>query len=225
VALLRGPALEPGPPRPPLIVPRGTRSDRRLAMPSEQARPQGRPRVTPQDLVLLAAFRGDPVDVVLGVFGWGTRRSRGRTVAEVRIVRTRAPSFRAHGTTLHTPRWWKARRGVPSVCVGKEPDRDREGVSVMLQITDTAASAFRDILAREEVRAQAIRLVPGTRTNGRSGISLEAINEPAPADAEARAQGVRVVVAEELASTLDDAVLDAKPTEQGTEFFIRSQPA
>jgi Fe-S cluster assembly iron-binding protein IscA len=109
--------------------------------------------------------------------------------------------------------------------VGKEPDRDREGVSVMLQITDTAASAFRDILAREEVRAQAIRLVPRTRTNGRSGISLEAINEPAPADAEARAQGVRVVVAEELASTLDDAVLDAKPTEQGTEFFIRSQPA
>ena len=37
-------------------------------------------------------------------------------------------------------------------------------------------------------------------------------------------EGVRVVVAQELASTLDDAVLDAKPTEQGTEFFIRSQP-
>jgi len=55
----------------------------------------------------------------------------------------------------------------------------------MLQITDTAASAFRDILAREEVRGQTIRLVPETRTNGRGGISLEAINEPAPADAEA----------------------------------------
>jgi len=93
----------------------------------------------------------------------------------------------------------------------------------MLQITDTAASAFRDILAREEVGGQTIRLVPETRTNGRGGISLEAINEPAPADAEA--QGVRVVVAQELASTLDDAVLDAKPTKQGTEFFIRSQPA
>jgi len=101
----------------------------------------------------------------------------------------------------------------------------REGVSVMLQITDTAASAFRDILAREEVGGQTIRLVPETRTNGQGGISLEAIDEPAPADAEAHAQGVRVVVAQELASTLDDAVLDAKPTEQGTEFFIRSQPA
>lgn len=94
----------------------------------------------------------------------------------------------------------------------------------MLQITDTAASAFRDILAREE-GGQTIRLVPETRTNGQGGISLEAIDEPAPADAEAHAQGVRVVVAQELASTLDDAVLDAKPTEQGTEFFIRSQSA
>ena len=95
----------------------------------------------------------------------------------------------------------------------------------MLQITDTAASAFRDILAREEASGQTIRLVPETRTNGQGGITLEAINEPAPADADAQAQGVRVVVARELAPKLDDAVLDAKPTEQGTEFFIRSQPA
>jgi len=130
-------------------------------------------------------------------------------------------------TTLHTTtrEGGEGCRGVPSGRVGKDPDRDRERVSVMLQITDTAASAFRDILAREEVRGQTIRLVPETRTNGQGGISLEAINEPAPADAEAEAQGVRVVVAQELASTLDDAVLDAKPTEQGTEFFIRSQPA
>ena len=95
----------------------------------------------------------------------------------------------------------------------------------MLQITDTAASAFRDILEREEVRGQAIRLVPERLSDGEGGISLEAINEPSPADAEAKAQGVRVVVAQELVPTLDDAVLDAKPTEQGTEFFIRSQPA
>ena len=95
----------------------------------------------------------------------------------------------------------------------------------MLQITDSAASAFRDILEREEVRGQAIRLVPERRSDGEGGISLEAIDQPAPADAEAEAEGVRVVVAQELASTLDDAVLDAKPTEQGTEFFIRSQPA
>ena len=53
--------------------------------------------MAPQDLVLLAAFRGDPVDVVLGVLGWRTGRSRRRPMTEVRIIRTRAPSFRAHG--------------------------------------------------------------------------------------------------------------------------------
>jgi len=95
----------------------------------------------------------------------------------------------------------------------------------MLQITDMAASAFRDILAQDEVQGQAIRLVPEMRSDGQSGISLEAIEEPAPADAQAEARDVRVVVAPELASTLDDAVLDAKPTQQGPEFFIRSQSA
>jgi len=91
----------------------------------------------------------------------------------------------------------------------------------MLQITDMAASAFRDILAQDEVKGQAIRLVPEMTSDGQGGISLEAIDEPAPAEA----RGVRVVVAQELASTLDDAVLDAKPSEEGTEFFIRAQSA
>jgi hypothetical protein len=77
VALLCSPALEPGSPRPPLTGIAGRVSDRRLAMPTEQARPQGRSRMAPQDLVLPTAFRGDPVDVVLGVFGWRTRRSCG----------------------------------------------------------------------------------------------------------------------------------------------------
>jgi Fe-S cluster assembly iron-binding protein IscA len=72
-----------------------------------------------------------------------------------------------------------------------------------------AASAFRDILAQDEVQGQAIRLVPERTSDGKGAISLEAIDEPAPADAQAEARGVRVVVAQELASTLDDAVLDA----------------
>lgn len=53
----------------------------------------------------------------------------------------------------------------------------------MLQITDMAASAFRDILAQDEVKGQAIRLVPERTSDGQGGISLEAIDEPAPADA------------------------------------------
>jgi Fe-S cluster assembly iron-binding protein IscA len=95
----------------------------------------------------------------------------------------------------------------------------------MLQITDMAASAFRDILAQDEVQGQAIRLVPERTSHGKSGISLEAIDEPAPAGAQAEARGVHVVVAHELASSLDDALLDAKSTEEGTEFFLRAQSA
>ena len=89
----------------------------------------------------------------------------------------------------------------------------------MLQITDTAASAFRDILDREEVRGQAIRLRPRAAL-GRRGRHLArgAINEPAPADAARRSPGRPGRRGAELAPTLDDAVLDAKPTEQGTEF-------
>jgi Fe-S cluster assembly iron-binding protein IscA len=93
----------------------------------------------------------------------------------------------------------------------------------MLKITDTAASAFRDILAQDDVKGRAIRLVPERKSDGQGGISLEAVDGPAPADAQAQARGVSVAVAPELAPTLDDAVLDAKPTQQGTEFFIRAQ--
>jgi len=93
----------------------------------------------------------------------------------------------------------------------------------MLQITDTAASAFRDILAQEDVQGSAIRLAPETQADGRGGIALEAIDQPAPADAPTQARGVEVVVAPELAPSLEDAVLDARPTEQGAEFFIRPQ--
>jgi hypothetical protein len=86
--------------------------------------------VTPQNLVLAASFRGDPVDVVLGVFGWRTRRSRRRPVAEVGMVRTRAPSSRAHGndpTRAITRQGGEARRGVPSARVGTHTDRDAKG--------------------------------------------------------------------------------------------------
>ena len=93
----------------------------------------------------------------------------------------------------------------------------------MLQITDMAASAFRDILAQDEVKGQAIRLVPERTSDGQGGILLEAIDEPAPADAQAEARGVRVVVAQELASTLDDAVLECE-AERGGNGVLHPGP-
>lgn len=93
----------------------------------------------------------------------------------------------------------------------------------MLQITDTAASAFREILAQEDIPGNAIRIASETQEDGREGISLVAVDQPAPTDAPAEAPGVQVVVAPELADSLEDAVLDARPSEQGTEFFFRPQ--
>lgn len=240
MALLRGPALEPGPSRPPLIGHRGTaqpsvieltgrrsRRDRLLAMPAEQARPQGRTRGTPQDLVLPASFRGDPVDVVLGCV----------RVADPPVPpSTRGGSPDSQDSCPVVPcSWHDATHAI-------NPDGRRRLVEVshLLVRVHTQTATRRGERHAPDHRygriglprhprprgcRRTIRLVPETRTNGQGGISLEAIDEPAPADAEAHAQGVRLVVAQELASTLDDAVLDAKPTEQGTEFFIRSQPA
>lgn len=94
----------------------------------------------------------------------------------------------------------------------------------MLQITETAASVFRDILAKEDVQGTAIRLAPEIQEDGRGGISLQAIDRPAPSDAPAQARGVHVVVAAELAESLEDAILDARQTETGAELFLVAQP-
>jgi len=93
----------------------------------------------------------------------------------------------------------------------------------MLQITETAASVFRDLLAKEDVPGTAIRLAPEIQEDGRGGISLQAIDQPAPTDAPAQAPGVQVVVAAELAESLEDAILDARETETGAEFFLVGQ--
>jgi Fe-S cluster assembly iron-binding protein IscA len=93
----------------------------------------------------------------------------------------------------------------------------------MLQVTQNAASAFRNILDREDMTGNAIRIAPTREGDGQLGITLLAIDSPAPGDAATSAEGVQVVVAEELAPSLDDAILDAKETDQGAEFFLRSQ--
>lgn len=93
----------------------------------------------------------------------------------------------------------------------------------MLQITDTAASAFREILEKEDVPGTAIRLAPEMQEDGRGGITLQAIDRPSPTDAPTQATGIEVVVAPELAASLDDAILDARSTEQGAEFFLVPQ--
>jgi Fe-S cluster assembly iron-binding protein IscA len=93
----------------------------------------------------------------------------------------------------------------------------------MLQVTESAVSAFRRILDRDDVEGDAIRIAPTMQGDGQVGITLQAVDQPAPEDAPTAAEGLTIVVAPELAPSLDDAVLDADNTEDGAEFFLRAQ--
>ncbi|MEX0754056.1 MAG: hypothetical protein WD206_05115 [Actinomycetota bacterium] len=93
----------------------------------------------------------------------------------------------------------------------------------MLQVTDTAAAVFRDILASEGVEGNAIRLTPQPAENGQTSISLQPVEGPGIEDASTEAKNVDVYVAPELAPALSDAVLDAEPLETGARFFVRDR--
>jgi Fe-S cluster assembly iron-binding protein IscA len=94
----------------------------------------------------------------------------------------------------------------------------------MLQVTESAAFAFRSILQREDVPGNAIRLAPTMENDGQVGITLQAVDQPGPDDAATSAERVEVVVAPELAQALDESVLDAKQSEDGSsQFVLRSQ--
>ena len=93
----------------------------------------------------------------------------------------------------------------------------------MLEITEAAAAAFRTFLSRDDVDGNAIKLVAERDPDGQTGIGVQPIDQPGPEDIETHSTGVVVVLAQELAPVLDDAVLDARETETGADLFVRSQ--
>jgi Fe-S cluster assembly iron-binding protein IscA len=94
----------------------------------------------------------------------------------------------------------------------------------MLQVTDRAASVFRDMLDRDDVPGTAIRLAlePSAEPGSRE-IAFVAVDGPKVGDVETKASGVKVVVAPELVDQLDDKVLDAEKTPQGPNFTMFEQ--
>jgi len=60
----------------------------------------------------------------------------------------------------------------------------------MLLVTDQAATLFREILAREEITGEAIRLVARPTDDGSTHIVLTAIDGPTEADVPTQADGV-----------------------------------
>ncbi|HEY7762574.1 MAG TPA: hypothetical protein VIC52_06115 [Actinomycetota bacterium] len=91
----------------------------------------------------------------------------------------------------------------------------------MLLVTDHAATLFREILARDEITGDAIRLVARATDDGSTRIVLTTIDGPTEADVPTQADGVDVYVAPELAPQVDGAVLDAEKSEAGDRFVLR----
>ena len=90
----------------------------------------------------------------------------------------------------------------------------------MLQVTDNAANVFQVILAQDHVEGSAIRLATTPAAEaGRAEISFHAVDGPHVGDVEVPASGVQVYLEPELASELDDAVLDATASQDGTASF------
>lgn len=93
----------------------------------------------------------------------------------------------------------------------------------MLQVTDSAAAVFKDILADQGIDVSAIRLTQPEDGDTTGGFEIMAVAQPGQQDVAALSDGVDVYVAPELAPELDHLVLDADRTDEGPAFFVRHQ--
>lgn len=93
----------------------------------------------------------------------------------------------------------------------------------MLQVTEAAVSVLREAVEPPEVPGDAVRIQPVQTPAGEPGISFLPVSGPQQGDAEGEAAGLDVFVAPELSGTLDEAVLDARQTQEGNELFLRPQ--
>jgi hypothetical protein len=107
--------------------------------------------------------------------------------------------------------------------VGTEATSSSEGGSVVLQVTEAAASVLRQAVGPPDVPGSAVRIQPVETPAGQPGISFQPVDSPNEGDAEGQAPGLDVFVAPELSDPLDEAVLDARQTQEGTELFLRPQ--
>jgi Fe-S cluster assembly iron-binding protein IscA len=93
----------------------------------------------------------------------------------------------------------------------------------MLQVTDAAVNVFRKVLEQGNQEGDGIRLVQNEQPDGRMTVGVETIRQPDPSDEPTEANGLTVVVAQDLAADLENAVLDAAETSTGADLFVRPQ--
>lgn len=93
----------------------------------------------------------------------------------------------------------------------------------MLQITDQAATVFQQVVQAERPDGGAIRIGTSASPDGQPAIQFGVVPGPSEGDVPAEAPGIDVFVSPELAAPLDEAIVDARQSEQGTELFVRPQ--
>jgi Fe-S cluster assembly iron-binding protein IscA len=92
----------------------------------------------------------------------------------------------------------------------------------MLQVSDTAAMAFRAFLDTEsEANAIRLELTRMPEDESVTAIRFAAVDAPSEGDVQASASDVEVFVAPELNEPLSNAVIDTQMTPDGAELVIR----
>lgn len=92
----------------------------------------------------------------------------------------------------------------------------------MLQVTEAAAEVLETMREQAGAPAEAgvrIQLVQGD--DGQNSIGLAFAEQPQGSDEITEQSGVKVFIQQELAPTLEQAVLDARSTEQGAQLVVR----
>lgn len=88
----------------------------------------------------------------------------------------------------------------------------------MLTLTDNASTVVKSIIARtESVVDGGLRIHPGT--DGAGDFAVTVTPTPAPGDQVVETDGARVYLEENVATVLENKVLDAEVGENGTVTF------
>ncbi len=92
----------------------------------------------------------------------------------------------------------------------------------MLQVTEAAAAVLGSMREQAGAPEEAgVRIQRARTDEGQEVIGLAFRDAPDDGDAITEQAGVRVFVEGDLTQMLDEAVLDARPTEDGAELVVR----
>ena len=94
----------------------------------------------------------------------------------------------------------------------------------MLTLTPTAAEAVRRLVDDAPIEsAEGLRIAPGQVTPQGTSLELSIVDGPEVSDQEINDGGAHVYLEPEVATFMDDKVLDAEVEETGVRFSIRDQ--